>query len=411
MSLINEMLKDIKKRPHSDVLSGLRADISMEFKKNKKYYLIISVLSVIVLVSSLFLILKKDTFSVPSIKNSAVVNTATSVPSHHAPIEIHSTPILLTGIALQVQQNLTYLRLLLSQNAFYQLSNDVKKNELTIIFENMRLLAALPKINYAGSGIEDIQAFSDEYGNLKLILRLSSNVEISRLDLNEEGKSPELQLDILSKNDNDTMQSSTHTIPTIPITIKKPVAESNAEKDYQIALRYSANGQNSDAIQLLKNLLLKFPTHVKAREYLVTLLFQQGNKFEADQFVKAGLKEQPNALSLIKLQARIFVDEGKLNQAVSLLEKTAPELSIDPDYHAFIAAIYQRQGRVDLAENIYKQLVTLQPENPNWWVGLGVALDTLGNQAQALEAYSNADNIGGLKPELKAYLATRLHTA
>jgi cytochrome c-type biogenesis protein CcmH/NrfG len=52
----------------------------------------------------------------------------------------------------------------------------------------------------------------------------------------------------------------------------------------------------------------------------------------------------------------------------------------------------------------------VQPTNAKWWVGLGVALDGAGQSAESLEAFAKADNIGGLNPELKAYIQSRLQT-
>jgi MSHA biogenesis protein MshN len=58
---------------------------------------------------------------------------------------------------------------------------------------------------------------------------------------------------------------------------------------------------------------------------------------------------------------------------------------------------------------LYKQLITLQSMNGKWWLGFGVALESMGKHEQALEAYVNADAAGGLTPELKAYISTQLH--
>jgi MSHA biogenesis protein MshN len=138
------------------------------------------------------------------------------------------------------------------------------------------------------------------------------------------------------------------------------------------------------------------------------LLLQQKNNTAAKSVIDAGLELHPDNLIFVKLKAHLLVDEDKITEAISLLEDAAPPLMDNPDYHAFVAALYQREGKSALAASLYKQLLSLQPSNAKWWVGLGVALDAMGSHSQALEAYTNATNTNGLNPELKAYAESQL---
>jgi Flp pilus assembly protein TadD len=422
MSLINQLLKDLEKSPRSHtspekLLSGLRADISHELKKKKKYYFLITFL-VLVLISvlSISALSKKHKQNLSTalnnktlLSNPSVINTASK---NNAVPTVTNTDSMLTGIALQMQQDMTYLRFLLNHNTLYEITSDTTRHEFTIVFENTRLVAALPKINYAGSGVEDIQAFKDENGNLKLVLRLNSNADIKRLDLNEDGKEPELQLDIYYNNPSELVENHSRSVltHTMPVTIKNPVAENISEQEYQRATQLVAAGQNTEGIEILKRILVATPTDRKTREYLLPLLIQQGDKAEAYKILDIGLNLQPGNPTFIKLKARLLVDEGKVDLALALLQKFSPEITTDPEYYAFIAALYQRQGQAHLAADLYKKLVGMQPANAKWWVGLGIALEASGDRTQAFDAYSNADGIGGLNPELKTYLNTRLHT-
>jgi MSHA biogenesis protein MshN len=74
-----------------------------------------------------------------------------------------------------------------------------------------------------------------------------------------------------------------------------------------------------------------------------------------------------------------------------------------------MAALYQRQGQPALAEKLYSQLLALQPNNATWWMGLGIALENMGNRTLAMEAYLKAGQSGRLNPELKMYAQTRVH--
>jgi tetratricopeptide (TPR) repeat protein len=425
MSLINDMLKDLEKRPQpvvtpGNILHGIGTGVYSDFRRNKNYYYIIAGLLFFLLVVSILVITKKSLLH--NARHYPALQIANVIVPPPAPAEKISpmtpAPGMLTGIAMQMQQDMTYLRFLLNQNTLYHIDSSASHNQLAIIFENTHLLAALPKINYAGSGIENIQAFSDENGDLKLLLSMNSSVDVKRLELKEEGKAPELQLDLSFKNDETVAPAPSLKIaagntsaitPTIPVTIKKPVAANYAEQEYVKAQALIASGRNTDAINVLTNILIQFPQYNQAREMLAKLFLGSGLQLEAKKLINEGLKIQPDYLPFVELKARILMDEGKLNEAITLLEKSAPPLAENEEYHAFIAALYERQGQSGLAANLYKQLATLQPSNGKWWLGLGVALEAMGNHEQAQEAYANADNSAGLTPELKAYLATQLH--
>lgn len=421
MSLINQMLKDLENRPRhvvtsESLLAGLRTSISLQFKKNRFHYLVISILIFILIAMFLFFIysnnMQSSLATTMRTHNTSILTTQQKDPTNLTTTDIHASDTLLTGIALQMQQDISNLRFLLNQGTLYQLSSDIARNELIIIFEKTRLVAALPKINYSGSGVEDIQAFKDENGNLKLVLRLNSTADVRRLELSEAGGESELQLDIYYKNIQEPAnnQSSVNK-PTIPVTIKKPVMESASEQLYQHALDLALSGQNSEAISVLTQLVMSEPSNQKAREYLANLLMLHGKKMEAANLLDEGIRVSPEDSKLYEMKAKLLVEQGRVAEALLLLQKKSPQIENDPEYYAFIAALYQRQGKTDLAAKLYRKLLSLQSSNAKWWIGLGIALDALGDHTQAFDAFSNANSIGNLSPDLKDFLENRLGSA
>jgi tetratricopeptide (TPR) repeat protein len=412
MSLINDMLKSLEQRaqkmPSSTEISiGLKAGVARNLSAERKNFVLLSALLLFSFLLLWMTLHHRHALHVRAKQDAVTLKQAsTPIDSHIAtPTAGTSATTLLTGVALQVEQNTTSLRFLLNQHTLYRLSNDVSKNELIIVLDKTNLLAALPKIDYAGSGVKDIQAFSDDAGNLKLLLSLDPTTEVKRLDLNEEGKAPELQLELRYK----TSPTNTGIAATIPVSIKHPIVESATEEQYQQALKLSAAGQDNQAIYMLKNLQTDFPQYHQGREFLVKLLMRNGHIAEANRVLAVGLMQQPHSANYVELKARLLVEEGKIDQAVSLLESAAPSLKTNPEYHALTAALYQRQGRSALAANLYKELLRTNSGNAKWWLGLGVALDSTENHSQAVEAYANANTVGGLNPELKAYVETQLH--
>jgi tetratricopeptide (TPR) repeat protein len=406
MSLINDMLKDLEQRPslvprHS-LLEGLKTDISRQLTHNRNYYYIIAILSTILLfISFLFF---HHQHRLTKITAPVKVEVAKATPLAPLPA-IKSVPADLTrlsSIAFQVQQDTAFLRFLLSQIPLYQVSSESANHEITITFQNTHLAAAIPKIDYAGSGIENVTAVDDNTNNLKLIVKINPAADVKRLELNQDGAAPELQMEV-TYHPVQVGDSNSY-------SVKKAITEAPADQQYQHALSLATSDRIQDAITLLQGLVIEFPHHDKAREYLAGLLLQENNSIAAERIVLEGLQLNPDYPPYVKLEAHMLMERDELTQAVALLEKKPPTIAEYPDYHALLAALYQRTNKSVQAANLYKQLLSLEPQNAKWWVGLGVALESNNDPSQALEAFVTANNIGGLSPTLKTFLDTQLNT-
>jgi len=187
-----------------------------------------------------------------------------------------------------------------------------------------------------------------------------------------------------------------------------PTAGQLAERAYREALRLEGRGQQEAARQRLGEALDRAPGHRGARLALATLLARRGELGEAKQLLAAGLEAEPRHAAFAKLQARILVAMDAVGQAVALLERAAPPLPADPDHHAFLAALYQRQGRHDRAARLYGQVLQLAPRRATWWMGLGISLEAAGRPEQALAAYRGTQRVGGLDPTSRRFVEERI---
>jgi Flp pilus assembly protein TadD len=404
MSLINDMLKDLERRPAhitgTSLFHDIKTDLSVQFKRHRSYYFVIIMLSVLLLFFGILFLLNQHHNRMLADKMATLTTpAATPVTS---PKVVAANQTRLSSIALQVQQDTAFLRFLLNQVPLYQVSSETANHELTITFQNTHLTAALPKMDYSGSGVENITAMDDSNNNLKLVIKLNPNADVKRLELNQDGSAPELQMEI-TYHPAQLGDSNSY-------SVKKAIIESPAEQQYQHALALANQGKNVDAIALLQGLMIETPEHNKAREFLASLLLQQNNSVAAEKIITEGIKLDPDYPPFIKLEARLMMDRNELHQAIALLEKKPPTVAEYPDYHALLAALYQRTNQTVLAANLYKQLLALEPSNAKWWVALGVALEGNNDPSDALEAFVTANNLGGLSPTLKAYLDTQLNT-
>jgi len=189
---------------------------------------------------------------------------------------------------------------------------------------------------------------------------------------------------------------------------RPPTTAQLAQRAYREAIQLSGLGREEAARNRLEAALDHAPGHRDARLALATLLAQRGQLAEAKQLLAAGREADPRHVPFIELQARILVEMDAVDEAVALLEGAAPTIRADPPYHAFLAALYQRQGKHGRAARIYSGLLRLDGRRATWWMGLGISLEAAGPSQKALAAYRGAQRSGGLDPASRRFVAERI---
>jgi Flp pilus assembly protein TadD len=406
MSLINDMLKDLESReakhialPIIPLTTSTSSRDIWEIITTSIYTKIFISLCSIVLLSYVFITHSKHHSQLPPI---AKTTTAPTTPSTTHTDETWLSPVSISGITIQVKDNITELSFLLNHPALYELKTDAMENQLTIRFENAALQSSLPTLNYLSTGIQSMT--TEVNGNNTLFhLSLVPGAVIKFVNLNTDNGNSELVIDI----QNDT---SANKMQTTAAAIKSPVPQTLLTQQYQQAVSAAETGNYELAIQNLEYVIQANPSYNEARTSLAALLLDQGNAKRAKTIIDAGLALTPSYVPFIELKARLLSTAGNVDSALALLQTASPAISENPDYHAFIAALYERTNKNALAANIYRQLVDLNPSNGSWWFGLGISLEKLGHNKEASDAYTNALAKGNLNPESLAYLQNRLQT-
>ncbi len=138
---------------------------------------------------------------------------------------------------------------------------------------------------------------------------------------------------------------------------------------------------------------------------------ENGNPVDARKLVDGGLAITPDYLPLLELKARLLTSEGKTKEALLVLQSEQPDISDAPNYHALMAALYNRENNFSLAATIYQKLVAINPHESSWWFGLGVSLDKLGQRQDAVMAYTKAATEGRLNAQALASCTTAANPA
>ncbi len=181
--------------------------------------------------------------------------------------------------------------------------------------------------------------------------------------------------------------------PTGDATGKKlhtQTPEQQAELAYQEGVTLIRAGQFSAAAGQLHTALRQNPQYTQAREALAGLMINNKRLSEAEGLLAEGIVLNPQYMPLTKLYARVLVAQDRTEAAVQALEKITPEAAQDPDYYAFLAALYQRLERHTQAISAYRTALKIQPQQGLWWMGLGISLEATNEPSAALDAYRHA---------------------
>jgi MSHA biogenesis protein MshN len=187
-----------------------------------------------------------------------------------------------------------------------------------------------------------------------------------------------------------------------------PTPREQADAAHREAIRSVERGEPEAAVAALRSALELDPSHRAARRSLVTLLLRAGDLVAARSAADAGLALDPAQPELITLVARILAEEGATAEALRHLERAAPLLAADPEYHAFRAALYQQLGDHESASGLYAEALRQRPRSAPWWMGLGISLEGRGRRVEAGRAYRNALALGALDATSRGWVEGRL---
>ena len=185
--------------------------------------------------------------------------------------------------------------------------------------------------------------------------------------------------------------------------------EQRAQQALHRGVGLLGQGRQAEAEQALREAVRLDPRSPRAHETLAALYFNSGRLTEAQTLLADGVRLSPRAAGLAQLYGRLLAEQGELVTALTVLQRASPPLTENLDFHALLAALYQRAGQHEAAARVYRQLLAQRGTQATWWMGLGISLEALDDTTPALEAYVKAQQLGaGLNPQVLAYLDSRI---
>ncbi len=191
-------------------------------------------------------------------------------------------------------------------------------------------------------------------------------------------------------------------------TGKKVSPQQQSDNLYKQAIGELQQGRGNEARRTLQRALEANQNNVKARQTLVDMLIDGSQLEEASALLREGLKLSPEQADFTMTLARLQLETGDTKGSMNTLQQGLQSARDDPQYHAFYAALLQGAERHQ--ESVYHYLVALRsnPAMPTWLVGIGISLQALGKDVDAVEAFRRAKDTGQLTPQLIQFVDQRL---
>jgi len=177
--------------------------------------------------------------------------------------------------------------------------------------------------------------------------------------------------------------------PTVAKEIKPPTPQVQAEDAFRQAGRLLEQGHNSEAQERLEYALRLDTNHAGARQSLVALVLEGGDSARAEALLREGLTLHPNETWYPRSLAQLHLQRGDTAQAVAIL-KAGLNKRADAANWGLYASTLAKLGKPEDAAQAYREALRLNSGQGNWWIGLAVALEQTGGNAEAGAAYQRA---------------------
>lgn len=378
MSLINQMLQDLEQRrtqtaaDNGSVLERLNpGPVTEQRRRNNTLIVVISILLVIVIATAWQILVSNEQVEQPE-------------------------PVLSSSNENQTPQAALPMALPQIENKAQAVTETEQRP--AVVEQQVSAIAALP-VQVEKQPQKKQNAIKEEQETLLSTAKIVTESVVT------ETSTPDMEITSAKKQ---TLEVDK---PIITQSIKRksvPSKEAQASSMFAEASRQLKQGQHSDARQSLKNVLKLVPGHIEARQTLAAIYFSNKQFSLAQKLLTEGRERHPQHVAFALLLARVHTELGRDTQAIAVLEILQPDMSQNSDYYALLAALYQRNANHSASASTYRNLLRVYPGRAVWWMGLGLSLQSLEQNAEALEAYRKAMAGQGISTELRRFVQSRI---
>lgn len=199
-----------------------------------------------------------------------------------------------------------------------------------------------------------------------------------------------------------------NTPPVIDKQMREVAPSERAEIAFRRGVAQLQEGRANAAELDFRDALKQDPSHGGARQALLGLLLDSGRNSDAEQLLRKALEINPRQPRHAMVLARLEVERGEVTGAINTMVGALPYVQSDPDFHAFLAALLQREGRHREAVDYYRAALRGVPGNGVWMMGLGISLRAANQAAEARDTFQRAIESRQLTPQLQEFVERQL---
>lgn len=342
-------------------------------------------------------------------RGGAIGQTPVLPDVSQAPALEADAAVLVRRFALEQTDHGTRLSLELSAPTPHRVARSDAGRALEVVLEGTRLDAQVPPLDLQRSPFESFDVEQRD-GDLHLILTLTTPTRIQS-GMQRDADGARLALDFLEAPAPEPPPAAASKSDAAPAPVRTPHPLGPGEHAIQIqrsALAAQAAGDAAGAEAQLREALALDPMLHAARAALASLLLGSGRVEDVAPLLDAGDALAPGHAPFALLRARLLLAQGDLAKALAALERSAPPLARDPEYHALHAALLSRTGEHTRAADAYARLVAVDGKRAAWWLGLGISLEGQARRGDALAAYREAARLASLDAEAQGWVESRI---
>ena len=127
------------------------------------------------------------------------------------------------------------------------------------------------------------------------------------------------------------------------------------------------------------------------------------------QILQEGIELQPAQTGWAMSLARLQLEHNDLTAADRTLARSQAYAEANADYAGFQGHLKSRLGAHRQAVTHYQRAARLAPNEGRWWLGLGLALEADGKQAEARDAFRRSVATNTLSADLAAVAQQHLN--
>lgn len=164
----------------------------------------------------------------------------------------------------------------------------------------------------------------------------------------------------------------------------------------------------SQAIRIYRQILSIDLRNHDARKKLAVLHYSLNENGAASVVLNEGIQLEPERADFRLMLARLFYRQKKLKQAYAVLAQIEPDVQRNIDYFGLKATVAQELELNAESSHLYGRLVIFEPNRAQWWLGLAISLDRMGQRDGALRAYENAADLRQLSASADDFIRQRI---